>query len=262
MVVKNIMLIFKYLALNLKKEAQYKTSFILQIVMMILNDLFFILQWLIIFSITPSIGGFGFRECMLLWSLSAGSYGFAHLFFEGAFHIDEIIYQGGLDVYLTQPKNLLVNLCCSKTSVSAIGDIIYSIVALAIGGATWWWYLAILPICMIGGLIYVGIILCFQSLNFYVKRGGSIANMIHSSITLFSNYPPIIFNMVAKIFLYSIIPCGFMVFVPAQYLFLGFNIWWLLAMLGFMVFSLSLAFILFRIGLKCYTSGNLMNGRI
>ena len=55
--------------------------------MMILNDLFFILQWLIIFEVTEKIGNYGFSEVMLLWAISAGSYGIAHTFFEGAFRI-------------------------------------------------------------------------------------------------------------------------------------------------------------------------------
>ena len=115
MVVKNnFKLIFSYLKLNLKKEYEYKTSFFLKIVMMILNNAFFILQWIIVFSIVDSIGGYGFNEVLLLWAISAGSYGVAHLFFNSAFSVGELIYNGKLDVYLTQPKNLLINVCCSS----------------------------------------------------------------------------------------------------------------------------------------------------
>ena len=41
----NLKLIFSYFKLNLKKEWKYKSSFFMQIAMMILNDLFFIIQW-------------------------------------------------------------------------------------------------------------------------------------------------------------------------------------------------------------------------
>lgn len=262
MVAKNLVLIFKYLKLNLRKEAQYKTSFVMQILMMILNDAFFILEWVIIFSVTESIGGYGFREVLLLWALSAGSYGVAHLFFQGAFNIGEFVYEGKLDVYLSQPKNVLINVSCSSTSVSAIGDIAYTFIALAIAGAPWWWFLAVIPTIIIGGIIYASVIVCFQSLCFYMKRGTAISDMINNSITLFSNYPPVIFNMVAKLFLYTIIPCGFIVFVPASYIFLGFNIWWILGMIGFAVLVTTLAFVLFKIGLKRYSSGSLMGGRL
>lgn len=262
MVGKNLAYIFKYLKLNLKKEAQYKTSFAMQIIMMIMNNAFFILQWIVIFSVTKSIGGYGFKEIMLLWALSAGSYGVAHLFFRGAFDIGETIYDGKLDVFLTQPKNVLINICCSKCSVSAIGDIIYTFIALAIAGAAWWWYLAIIPVSIIGGIMYAAIVVCFQTLAFYIKKGSAVADMVSSAITLFANYPPVIFNVVAKVFLYTIIPVGFMIFVPAQYIFLGFNIWWILGMIGVTIFLTILAFLLFKLGLKRYNSGNLMGGRL
>ena len=258
----NFLFIFKYLKLNLKKEAQYKSSFVLQIIMMILNDLFFILQWIIVFSLTDSIGGYGFREVLVLWGLSAGSYGISHLFFYGAFNIGDFIYNGKLDVFLTQPKNILINVCCSSTSVAAIGDIFYCFIVFAIAGVTWWWYLAAIPIIIIGGIIFAALIVCYQTLAFYVKKGNAFADMVASSITLFSTYPPVIFDIVSKVFLYTIIPCGFMVFVPMQYIFLSFNIWWVLAMVGVAVVLVVLAFLLFKIGLKRYASGNLMGGRI
>ena len=258
----NFKLIFSYLKLNLKKEAQYKTSFFLKIVMMILNDAFFILQWIVVFSIVDNIGGYGFNEVMLLWALSAGSYGVAHLFFENAFNIGEFIYNGKLDVYLTQPKNLLINVACSACSVSAIGDILYAFIILIIIGAAWWWYLALIPVIIVGALIYVSIIVIFESVCFYVKNGSAVADMINSATTMFGNYPPVIFSGIAKFLLYTIIPAGFMVFVPAEYIFLGFNPWAILILIAVTILLIILAFLSFKLGLKRYSSGNLMSGRL
>ena len=123
-------------------------------------------------------------------------------------------------------------------------------------------YLAIIPVCIIGGLIYVSIVVCFQSLSFYIKRGNAVADMISTAITLFANYPPVIFNMFTKVILFTIIPVGFIIFVPAQYIFLGFNLWWILGMVGFAIFLCGLAFLLFKLGLRKYNSSNLMGGRV
>lgn len=260
--VGNISLIFKYLKLNIQKEYQYKASFFTKILMMILNDAFFILQWIIIFEVTDTIGNYGFEEVMLLWGLSAGSYGIAHLFFARAFSIGELVYEGKLDVYLTQPKNVLINLICSETSVSAIGDFIYCFIAFAIAGAQWWWYLAIIPITLLGGIIYTAIIVCFQTLSFYIKKGTSVADTINSAATMFSNYPPIIFSNFVRVLLYTIVPCGFMTFIPAEYILLDFHIGGALLLIGVAIFTTFLAFTLFNLGLKKYNSGNLMGGRI
>lgn len=257
----NIKLIFCHLKLNLSKAAQYKTSFAMQIIMMVANNAFFILQWLIIFQVTESIGGYGFKEIMLLWALSAGCYGVCHLFFNGVNNIGNLVYEGRLDVFLTQPKRVLINVATSSSSVSAIGDIIYSFIALILAGAAWWWYIAIIPVMIIGGIMYASLLACFQTLSFYIKKGNAISDTISGALTNFANYPPVIFDIVSKVLLYTIIPCGFMIFIPAQYLFLSFNGWLLLASLGFTIVITILAFVLFNKGLKRYSSGSLMGGR-
>ena len=139
---------------------------------------------------------------------------------------------------------------------------LYAFVALAIAGAEWWWYLAIFPVSIVGGIIFSAVIVCFQCLSFYIKKGTAVADMIANNIILFSNYPIVIFNTLVKVLMFTIIPCGFIVFVPAEYIFLSFNIWWILGMLAFAVFVTTLAFLLFKLGLKRYNSGSLMGGRL
>lgn len=258
----NFRLIFSYYGLNIKKEWKYKSSFFMQIIMMILNDLFFIIQWYIIFKLVDNIGGYGFNETMLLWGISAGGFGISHAFFGGAWNIKDIVYEGKLDVYLTQPKNALINVCCSSTDVSAIGDILYSFIVLAIIGAPWWWYFMMIPVIIMAGLVYVSVYVTFCSLCFYIKRGDSVAKSVESQMNKVANYPPAIFNFAVKVILFTVIPAFFYTFIPAQYFFLTFNIWWVLGAIGVTALWIVLAFVCFHVGLKRYNSGNLMGGRL
>lgn len=258
----NLKLIFSYLKLNLKKEWKYKPSFFMQIIMMILNDLFFIIQWYIIFQLVNDIGGYGFNEAMLLWAIIAGGYGISHIFFAGAWSIKDIVYDGKLDVFLTQPKNVLINVCCSSTEVSGIGDVLYSFVALAIAGAPWYWYLLIVPVMICAGLIYVSVYIVYVSLCFYIKRGDAVAKSVESTLNKVTTYPPAIFNAVVKGLFFTLIPAFFCGFIPAQYFFLTPNIWWILGVFAVTVVWVMLAFVAFGKGLKKYNSGNLMGGRL
>ena len=258
----NFKLIFSYFKLNMKKEWKYKSSFFMQIFMMILNDLFFIIQWLIIFSLIINIGGYGFDETMLLWGIAAGGFGIAHGFFGGAWNIKDIVYDGKLDVYLTQPKSVLINVCCSSTDVSAIGDIIYAFVVLAIIGAPWWWYLMIIPIMILAGLIYLSTYVVYVSLCFYIKRGDAVARSVEGTINKAANYPPAIYNFAVKALFFTLIPTFFYTFIPAEYFFLNFNIWWALGSVAVTALWVSLAFVCFNKGLKKYNSGSLMGGRL
>lgn len=262
MVGKNLKLIFSYFKLNIKKELEYKTSFILKIFMMILNDAFFILQWYIIFSIVDNIAGYGFNDVLLFWGLSAGSYGIAHALFGNAFHLDELIHDGKIDVYLTQPKNVLINICSSSSSISAIGDFIYCYIILFIVGAPWWWFIVVIPVLILGAIIFTGCIVTFKTLSFYVKKGGAVADMIESAVTLFGTYPGVIFKGFSKIILYTLIPVGFMIYVPIETIFMSFNIYGILLMVVVAIFWSVLAFVSFNRGLKKYNSGSLMGGRV
>ena len=258
----NFKLIFSYFRLNLKKEWKYKASFFMQIIMMILNDLFFIIQWYIIFKLVDNIGGYGFNETMLLWAVAAGGYGFSHAFFAGAWNIKDIIYEGKLDVFLTQPKSVLLNVCCSSTEVGAIGDMAYAFVVLAIIGAPWYWYLLMIPAMICSGLIYVAVYVVYASLCFYIKRGDSVAKSVEGAMNKAGNYPLGIYNMAVKWLFMTAIPVCFYTFVPAQYIFLTPNLWWIIGLFAVTLAWVLLAFVLFKQGLKKYNSGNLMGGRL
>ena len=213
MAVKNhLKLIFNYFILNLKKEWKYKSSFFMQIIMMILNDLFFIIQWVIIFKIVDNIGGYGFNETLLLFGVAAGGFGISHAFFGGAWHLRDMIYDGKLDVFLTQPKNILLNICCSSTEISAVGDIMYAYIVLIIIGAPWHWYLLMLPVIILSGLVFVSVYIIFCTLCFYIKRGDAVAKAVEGAMNKAGNYPPAIYNTVVKTILYTIIPVFFFTF--------------------------------------------------
>lgn len=258
----NLKLIFSYFKLNLKKEWRYKSSFFMQIIMMILNDLFFIIQWYVIFQLVDDIGGYGFNETMLLWAVAAGGYGFSHTFFAGAWNLKDIVYEGKLDVFLTQPKNVLINVCCSSTDVSAIGDMLYAFIVLAIIGAPWYWYLIMVPTIILAGLVYVSVYLVYCSLCFYVKRGDAAAHAVEGTLNKAATYPPAIYNLGVKWLLLTAIPAFFYTVIPAQYLFMTPNVWWILGMIAVTCLWVVLAFVLFKLGLKRYNSGNLMGGRL
>lgn len=257
----NLKLIFDYSKLNLKKEWQYKSSFFMQIITMMLNDFFFIIQWLIIYGLVDNISGYGFNETMLLWAIGAGTFGFMSVFFEGVRDIKSFIYEGKLDVYLTQPKSVLLNVICSKIGIAGIGDVIYSFVVLAIIGAPWQWYLIIIPVIILSSFLFTAVYVVFASFSFYIKNGD--ASKISEKVIMGADkYPFGIWNHGVKFLLATVFPVLFYTIVPAEYLFLNFNIWWVLGYIGVTALWVVLAFVLFNHGLKRYSSGSLMSVRL
>ncbi|MDE5587408.1 MAG: ABC-2 family transporter protein, partial [Bacilli bacterium] len=112
------------------REMLNKTTFLMNIVFMILNNACFIVQWIILYSIRDGIGGYQFHQVLLLWGIAASTFGFSRFFFCKAFSLSEVIYDGKLDSFLVQPKNVLLSVTTSDVSTSAIGDLIYGYIML------------------------------------------------------------------------------------------------------------------------------------
>ena len=89
---------------------------------------------IIIYSIKDNIGGYSFKQVLLLWGLAAMGYGVSRFFFKNAFDLSDIINTGKLDNYLVQPKNVLLSVITSDVEVSALGDILYGYIILFLYG--------------------------------------------------------------------------------------------------------------------------------
>ena len=78
----------------LMREMLNKVTFFTNITFMILNNAAFIIQWIVLFALKDNIGGYTFKQVVLLWGIAAGTYGVAHFFFMKAFHLSVTINNG------------------------------------------------------------------------------------------------------------------------------------------------------------------------
>ena len=253
-----ILLSLKY---NIMREMTNTVSFILNVVMMMFNNSTFIIQWLVMFSLKDSIGGFGFKEVMLMWGISSATFGISHLFFDGAYELDSIVTEGKLDAYLVQPKNTLLMVITSKTSISALGDLLYGIIVALIFWHELHHILLFFIYIILGSIIYTAFMLIIHGITFWFPTINDAADSINSLFVNFSLYPLDIFNEVIKIIMFTIIPAGIAVYLPIISI-MNFNLYYLLIVLGAAIIFVLIAFITFYSGLKRYTSSNLMSSRI
>lgn len=255
---KVFILSFKYAVM---REMLNKTTFITNILFMILNNASFIVQWIILYSLKSNIGGYSLKEVLLLWALAASTYGLAHLFFENAFNLSDIINNGKLDSYIVQPKNILLSSITSEIKISAIGDILYGYIILFIYGITIKNFLLFTLFTITGGLLFVSIIIIINSLSFWINNADLIADTEERLLVQFATYQDGIFKGITKILLYSIIPVGIINYIPIK-LIINFDYKLLLLILLITILLVVLANIIFNNGLKRYSSSNLMSARI
>lgn len=243
------------------REMLNKATFISNIIFMILNNSCMIVQWVVLYSLKDNIGGYTFKQILLLWGMAASVYGVSHFFFEKAYNLSDTINNGKLDAYIIQPKNVLISAITSDIKVSALGDILFAIIIYFIYGFTIEGFILFILFSITGGLILTSISIILNSLSFWFNNSLMIADVGNSLMVNFATYPDGIFKGVTKMLLFTIIPVGIANYIPIQVL-TKFNPLLLITNLLVCAFLMFLAYIVFYRGLKRYSSSNLMSSRI
>ena len=262
MAVKNQLKV-SYLSVKyaLMREMLNKTTFITNILFMILNNASFIIQMLVLYSLKDNVGGYTFKQMLLLWGLAAATYGFSRFFFKKAFVLSETINDGKLDSYLVQPKNVLLQAITTDVDPSAIGDLLYGYIMLFVYGFTISRFILFTIFVISGGIILTSISIILSSLSFWFSKSDIIADTGNSLMVNFATYPDGIFKGVAKILLFTLIPVGIVNYIPIQIL-SNFNIYLFLIVILVTIILTIMAFLIFYKGLKRYSSSNLMIARV
>lgn len=254
---KVMMLSIKY---NIMRQMENKVTFFTNVIFMILNDATFIIQWMVLFNIKEDFGGYKISDVLILWGLAALTFGISRLLFAKAFNLSELIINGKLDSFLVQPKNTLISVITSDTSISALGDILYGIIVVLFCKVSIAQFMLLLLFGITGGIIVTNVAIIAGCISFRFVKGDIIGDTIQSIMVNFATYPDTIFKNAVKFILYTIIPVGLTAYMPLHVI-IKFD--WLatLIILGVTVLSTALAFFAFNRGLKRYSSSNLMGAR-
>ena len=255
---KVIMLSLKY---NIMKQMTNKVTFITNIIFMILNDATFIIQWVILFGIKEDFGGYQLNNVLVLWGLSATVFGFSRLLFYKAFELPDLIINGKLDSFLVQPKNVLLSVITSDTSISAIGDILYGFIVVLFCHLDLAQLGLFVLFSITGSIIVTAFTIILSCICFKFVKGDVLVDTLSGAIINFSTYPDTIFKNTVKLIFYTIIPVGLTNYMPLHII-IKFDLVSLLIILGVTIISVILAFLAFNKGLKSYSSSNLMSSRV
>jgi ABC-2 type transport system permease protein len=228
---------------------------------MFLNNAFFIFFWWVIFQRVPSIAGYGFREIMTIWALAASTFGAVHIVFGNAGRLPEIIMNGGLDTFLLQPKDVYMSVQCSSMNLSAWGDLIFGFVLFfAIFGPDIGKLMLFILFTCAGGLLMGAVLTSAGALTFFIGNSSTITRMAMEFLLNFSLYPDSIYGTEIKLIMYTLLPAGFMIFMPIRLL-SAFSWPGLLLLLAVDAVYVTAAYVFFSKGLERYESGNLIGAR-
>ena len=117
---------------NIQNSAELRTSFIVNIIGMMLNNSAFIVVWVFFVFAVGNVGGWTAIDIVGLQGFTALTYGVIFSVLGGIPSITDYVVKGGFDQLMLAPKNLLVRIATARFSVSAVGDITYGVVCLGI----------------------------------------------------------------------------------------------------------------------------------
>ncbi|MCL2058544.1 MAG: ABC-2 family transporter protein [Oscillospiraceae bacterium] len=260
---KHLKIMRCYFRMNLSSALEYRTSFFVQAFGMALSNSSFIFFWWIAFShVGGQIAGYSFEDVMFIWAAASSGFGLAHILFANAASLTQIIVTSELDAFLLQPCNVLLNVICAKTNLSAYGDFMYGIILMGIvyqgNGAAWLWY----AVSVVTGCILItAILLLANSFTFYIGDASAPSRIVTELTINMSIYPDKIYGPPVRALMYSLIPVGFAVHVPMRLLNGDPPILAAAAFAGSVLFCVAAAHVFYR-GLKRYESGNIIVTRL
>jgi ABC-2 type transport system permease protein len=247
-----------YVVANIQAAMEYRISFWLQIFTMAANDSLWLFFWWSYFRQYPLVHGWHNTDIVVIWAVSACGFGISVGFFGNAPRLAALIMHGGLDAYLGMPRSVLLHVCVSASNPTAWGDILFALGAFLLLLQPDPLHLGLFVLmALLGALIFTSFMVLLGSLAFFMGNTEGLAQQLVGALLTFSTYPMNIFNGAVRLLLFTIIPAGFISFVPLQLLRLF--TWPLLgAMIGFTGIIVSAAAGIFALGLRRYESGNLL----
>lgn len=254
--------VWEHFKFNLASAMEYRRSFVLQVVFMIINDFMLLFFWWIIFTKVDDIGGWTFRNMITMQAVVAASYGLSASLFGNALRIPAMIVEGQLDYYLLLPREPLLHMLVSRSDISGLGDLAFGLIAFCVfTGATAGKLALFVLVIVAASVVFACYCVIVGSLAFFIGNAQTVSQQLTNAMITFGGYPEPVFKGIVRAVLYSIIPVGFMAYLPVSLL-SNLSLSRLAMFLAFTAFSIWAAKAVFAAGLARYESGNLVTAKL
>jgi ABC-2 type transport system permease protein len=244
------------LRMVLKSVTSQRRAMVIRGVFSIVSHLAYIPIWFVMFSYTPTIGGWGIEHALFAYGIAIASWGLVAILAYGLRTLPQQIDYGELDGYLILPQPVLISVALSTSKSTGLGEVVFGLGACIAAGTFYGVDLTFLPLFIaVGVIIFASGILLFASLGFWIQQFYASAEEIYFNFNLLASRPAPIFTGAVQVIVLTLIPVGLMTHIPIrfaethQFSLLVFIV---LGTLAYAAFSIAF----FHVGLRRYESGN------
>jgi ABC-2 type transport system permease protein len=248
-----------YVRLNLRSHLEYRGAFFSQIFAMIVNNAMWLIFWALFFKRFPVLHGWDIKDVITIWGVTAAGFGLASALCGNALYLPTIVLRGQLDAWLLYPRALLPHLVLGKMSATSWGDAIFGYVVYVVFVRPDLEHFALFVLfTLTTTVLLIGFFVLSGSLSFFIGNAEAITEQWRFSLITFSTYPATLFHGGVKLVLYTLIPAGFVSYLPVEVLKRSSVGLTLLTIFGAFA-MLALGMLAFYAGLRRYESGNLID---
>jgi ABC-2 type transport system permease protein len=185
--------------------------------MMAVNNLVFFTMGFVLFRKSGQLGGWSLEQTMVLFGVSATSFGFMNGLFGGFALLPELVRDGGLNGLLLRPRSTLFLVLVSKGHPSSWGDVISGLLLIYLSGLLTVGGWLLLPIVvMLSAVVFLSATLVYFCIAFWLERSDTLAFRLWETLIAFGLYPEGIFPTSVRVCLYTFLPAAFTGFVPVK----------------------------------------------
>jgi ABC-2 type transport system permease protein len=246
---------------NIRSSAELRSSFLMNVFGMALNDIAFIILWIFFVRSVGVVGGWTGAEIIGLMGFSAFSFGVIMSVFRGIFILPDYVASGSFDRFMLSPKNLLLRVATSSFLPSAVGDVIFGLVCLIIYGSLIQiglpQALLLLLLMLMTCVVFFAVLVIIFSTSFLFIDSYTVTNSIFNLFMGPSLFPGGAFQGAMRFIFTFIIPSLLIGGIPVEIL--KNASWPTLAVVGsFSAILFALALFIFPKAVRKYESSNFM----
>lgn len=232
-----------------------RRGFWVQVAVMIVNDIVWVVFWVVFFNAVGEVRGWEVDTLLTLLAVLTTSAGIVLGMVANARHIGVLAADGGLDAALALPVPPLAHVLARRVYPTNLGDVVFGVgLFLVAGRPTPERIVVFVAVVALAALVLAGFLVFAGSLAFFVGRNDA-GDLGFHSIIMFAAYPVDIFSGATKVFLYTVVPAGFVGSVPTRLVdspssgvFLG--------LAAAAAVAVALGALTFHAGLRRYASGS------
>jgi ABC-2 type transport system permease protein len=255
----------RYIKINIASAAELRSSFVMQIIGMMVNNITFLAVWWLFLGTFGAINGWTGKEAIALQGFVAIAFGLSFSLFSGVDELPHAINNGVFDSILLTPRNLYMRILTLTTRPSAIGDTLYGFILLVIyifvAHQTLLQSILLISFVIPATIILTNFMLVASCIGFFLPDSAELSRFTFEILLGPSMYPAGLYQGATRFVFLFILPALAIGGLPVEAV-KNLNPWnialvWLLAILW-----ASIAVWVLKKGVTRYESSNLTGARI